>query len=406
MGRPLTIDEIIERFEKANLDENGKPKYIYDKELIAKQYQNKKSIITASCSIHGKFSIMAKYHYRGHGCKECGKIARKEKIKNRFPMAFTSNEERIEKAKSIFGDKYDYTYSDFTDIRKNTKIYCNECKEFFEKSYGKHINARQGCPICFNKNKVHDKESFINIAKKIHGDIYDYSRVIYINSTTDVEIGCKKCGRWFKMNPNHHIRGQGCKICNKEEANKKRQNTTEKFIVEAKKIYGDTNDYSESQCNGNCYQKNIKIKCNSCERIYYKSYRQHIYNREGCPFCTSLSKLEGEIYLFLESHNVEFEIHKRIDWLCIGKNKLTIDFYLPKYNIGIECQGRQHFEIVELFGGEEEFRKVLFRDNIKRELCKLNNLQLLYYSNLHIDYPYFVYEDKEKMLRDIIHFKQ
>ena len=45
---------------------------------------------------------------------------------------------------------------------------------------------------------------------------------------------------------------------------------------------------------------------------------------------------------FLKENNIEFETQKRFKWLG-GK---SLDFYLPKYNIAIECQGLQHFRPV------------------------------------------------------------
>lgn len=59
--------------------------------------------------------------------------------------------------------------------------------------------------------------------------------------------------------------------------------------------------------------------------------------------------------------------------------KLSYDFYLPKQNIAIECQGRQHFEIVNAFGGEQEFKKGLDRDNKKKHLSEKNGVKLIYF---------------------------
>lgn len=46
-----------------------------------------------------------------------------------------------------------------------------------------------------------------------------------------------------------------------------------------------------------------------------------------------------------------------------------MDFYLPDYNVAIECQGIQHFEPVETFGGYEAFEKIIERDRIKKKHC-------------------------------------
>ena len=53
---------------------------------------------------------------------------------------------------------------------------------------------------------------FIEKAKKVHGDKYDYSKVEYVNSHSKVCIICPKHGE-FWQNPNGHLRGHGCPKC-------------------------------------------------------------------------------------------------------------------------------------------------------------------------------------------------
>jgi hypothetical protein len=62
------------------------------------------------------------------------------------------------------------------------------------------------------KYKADTKERFINKAKLIHGDTYDYSLVDYMASNIKVKIICKVHGI-FIQKPSHHKDGQGCPIC-------------------------------------------------------------------------------------------------------------------------------------------------------------------------------------------------
>ena len=60
-----------------------------------------------------------------------------------------------------------------------------------------------------------------------------------------------------------------------------------------------------------------------------------------------------------------------------------MDFYLPDYNIAIECQGEQHYEPIDFAGkGKEWAEKLLIenikRDRIKKEKCKENKVEILY----------------------------
>ena len=61
---------------------------------------------------------------------------------------------------------------------------------------------------------------------------------------------------------------------------------------------------------------------------------------------------------------------------------MSLDFFLPDYNLAIECQGEQHFKPMEYFGGEEEYEKRALLDKIKKSYCEENGIKLLYYSNL------------------------
>lgn len=64
-------------------------------------------------------------------------------------------------------------------------------------------------------------EEFIADARKVHGNKYDYSRVVYIDSRTPVQIVCLKHGV-FQKSPSNHLKGQGCKKCSHEKLSKER----------------------------------------------------------------------------------------------------------------------------------------------------------------------------------------
>lgn len=94
-------------------------------------------------------------------------------------------------------------------------------------------------------------------------------------------------------------------------------------------------------------------------------------------------------------NNIEFVEEKTFEWL-VYKEKMRLDFFLPKYNIAIECQGVQHFKPTDFSGKltEEEtyenFKILQDRDKKKKELCKLNNLKLLYYSDKKYENDVFI----------------
>ena len=58
------------------------------------------------------------------------------------------------------------------------------------------------------------QEEFIQKAKEIHRDKYDYSKVHYINNYTNVCIICPEHGEFWQT-PKSHLKGCECPQCAK-----------------------------------------------------------------------------------------------------------------------------------------------------------------------------------------------
>ena len=56
-----------------------------------------------------------------------------------------------------------------------------------------------------------------------------------------------------------------------------------------------------------------------------------------------------------------------------------MDFFINSLNLVIECQGVQHYSVVDYFGGEEGLKYRIYHDDMKNEYCKKNNIKLIYY---------------------------
>lgn len=83
---------------------------------------------------------------------------------------------------------------------------------------------------------------------------------------------------------------------------------------------------------------------------------------------------------------------------------MYLDFYLPDYNIAIECQGVQHFLDGVFFGSKNsQFKDIKYRDELKFKLCKSHNINLIYYTNINIDFEYLnlIFNDKNNLLEYI-----
>lgn len=357
--------------------ENHGDKYDYSKI----EYIDAHTKVCIICPKHGEFWITPNSHLNGSGCPECG---RNKKM---------TTEAFIKKAKQIHGDKYDYSKVEYINANTKVCIICPIHGEFLV-SPANHLRER-GCHKCRSRKNIvssyeiskpmpikkHTKETFFEKAKKIHGDKYDYSKVNYKNNKTKVCIICPIHGEFWQR-PDHHLHGQGCKKCSDLIRFENKKVYQEDWIKAADELHHHKYDYSKI----NYINANTKV-CIICPKHgeFWQKPASHMQGN-GCPICNE-SVLEREIITFLENENIKYEYRYHTEWL----GNLELDFYLPEYNLAIECQGLQHFEPIEHFGGIERFVKQIENDKLKMEKCCEQKIKLLYFSNLK----------KEKMITNL-----
>ena len=138
----------------------------------------------------------------------------------------------------------------------------------------------QSCPICSNNIKS-TTEKFIKRSKEVHGDKYDYSKVDYKNSRDKVTIICHTHGE-FEQVPYVHLTGCGCPDCRNNI-----QLTTESFISKAQEIHGDLYDYSKVDYKN--YTTKVTVICPK-HGEFEQNPCNHLQGR-GCPRCGSSMKL-------------------------------------------------------------------------------------------------------------------
>ncbi len=280
---------------------------------------------------------------------------------------FLTTNEFVNRAKIAHGNKYDYSLVDYDDSKTKIKIICSEHGIFEQKPYS-HIQG-QGCILCSGINKKTTKE-FIESAKKIHGEKFNYDSVVYINSKTKVKILCTEHG-FFEQVASDHILGFGCAKCGKVC-----KLNTEEFIDKSKAVHGDKYDYSKVDYK-NMHTK-VKIICKK-HGLFTQVPHNHL-RFAGCPKCNK-SKGEKIISWFLDKQNINYIEQKRFS-NCKKQIPLPFDFYLPDKNTCIEFHGIQHYGPIKHMGGEKGFKKRQENDLIKRNFCKENNIKLFEISYL------------------------
>ena len=352
------------------------------------KYEGSKKPIVLSCPIHGEFKVRIDHIRQKIGKELCPYCAKEKERHEKFV-------EFVKKANEAHNGKYAYHEEHFTNMSVKTIITCPIHGDF-EQVPTNHYLAKQGCPKCADERKLgrykYTREEIIEMCKQTHGDKYIYDDIIFQGMKGKMlNIKCPKHG-YFDQVAYDHIKGFGCEKCKFEGQTM----TKEEFIKRATEIH---NGYYKYDADKIIYVNN-HIKVPIICPIHGEFWQRPSYHLMGggCDKCRK-SKLEQSISNMLTENKIEFINGKNFDWL----GRLELDFYLTKENVAIECQGEQHFKEIEYFSsdGEDSFEKRLKRDERKRILCEENGIKLLYYSNLGIDYPYQVYEDKEELLKEI-----
>lgn len=171
-----------------------------------------------------------------------------------------------------------------------------------------------------------------------------------------------------------------------------KKKSLEEAIKDFKHVHGSKYDYSNVEYNGT--HNKVCIICTK-HGEYWQTPQKHLMGR-GCPKCNT-SKLEQTIKNLLKENNIAFEEQKHFKWL----GKQSLDFYLPKQRIAIECQGIQHFEERKYFGGFIGLKNTIKRDKHKLELCIANNVKIIYYANYYYNFPYNVITNTVELLKEI-----
>lgn len=317
-------------------------------------------------------------------------------------MRRKTTEQFVQEAKVIHGDKYNYDLVEYQGNKIKVKIWCNKCHKLFYQTPDTHLH-NHGCPFCVGQNKT--TESFVEEAKQIHGNKYNYDQVEYINEDTPIKIWCNTCGKFFYQTPRHHLKKCGCQKCANKNRAIRQSLTVDGFINKSKNIHGNKYDYTYvdyknsytkvkilcKKCNiifeqlpihhmrgsgcPNCFynerkktqeefikesigiygdkysydfvnyinnRTKVKIFCNNCKKFFIHTPDYHLH-KGGCPYCSPKSKGEETIRKILENNNINFVEQKKFQ-NCRDKNPLPFDFYLPDYNLCIEYQGEQHYK--------------------------------------------------------------
>lgn len=209
MGKQKSVNQSlgIDQFIRRSKEIHGDTTYGYDRVV----YVNNETKVDIYCFKHKRYfpQTPAKHLCMEQGCPDCANGKRAESLR-------LTQEEFLERAITVHGDKYSYETTIYIDMSESVEIYCKECKYHFWQNAKDHLDNK-GCSEC-GKKRIGDarrltNEEFIRRAQLLHGDSYGYDRVVYEGIFEDVEIFCGKCQRYFWQSAQVHLMGCGCSFC-------------------------------------------------------------------------------------------------------------------------------------------------------------------------------------------------
>lgn len=353
-GKPkLTTEIFINRAKQKHGD-----KYDYSKV----EYVNNHEKVCIICPEHGEFWQTPNNHMKGINCPKCGTALGASKVSS-------NKSEFINKARMIHGDKYDYSKVEYINNKTKVCIICPKHGEFWQAPTN-HLYG-YGCVSCGHETAAEKQTSnidvFVQKAKKVHGDKYDYSKVKYVKKNMPVCIICPEHGEFY-MRTDNHLSGQNCPKCARISQIDKASLSLFDFIDKAKCVHKNKYDYSLVNYINN--HTKVKIICPE-HGVFEQTPMSHLAGN-GCAQCSS-SKGEKRISDILDAKLINYMREKTIKYRDGSYGRL--DFLL--IHRCIEYDGEQHFRSNDYFGGIEYLKHITECDNRKNNYCKENQLPLL-----------------------------
>ena len=359
-----TKEEFVERARAVHGD-----KYNYDDSVYTGS-ASKLDIFCNACQT--TFTQAAHHHLEGCGCRACGLKVAISKFKPSVP---NTQEQFLEKAHTLHGDKYDYSMSNYQKSNIKINIRCKVHDTVFSQTPASHFAGR-GCPTCGQKKRNDSTRkslsTFLEEAQKAHPEgAFDYAMVTeYVAAHTKVCIKCNTCQTIFYQEANSHVQGFGCKQCRSDKISLAKTLPVENFLEKAKKIHGDKYDYSLITYSNR--KQKVAIICNICGNTFEQKPQVHINGYSGCSVC--ILKTQNKVFEYIQScvsFPVLFEASLSLLHITYKNDKRKrYDIAIrvsPTYYVIVEVDGLQHLEPIPFFKSDPVKQRAL--DAVKMDLA-------------------------------------
>jgi DNA-directed RNA polymerase subunit RPC12/RpoP len=242
---------------------------------------------------------------------------------------------------------------------------CTNCCHSYENSFAYYIQQELKEPL----NKYWDwDENELNpyyISKQSHNKIWiKCDRIDYHED--------------YYVSPAKFHRGDRCPCCSTHHGKVHPKDSFGALYVEKAKYWSTKNKKSPYEVTPYSCEK-YKFICEKCGKEFERDLEHLNRNDLGvvCINCNS-SVLEKNTSKVLDEYNIEY--HREYSYPNlngVGNKLLRFDFYLPDYNLLIECQGIQHESWQKTWTSKDKFERQLEHDRRKKEYTKQNNINLL-----------------------------
>lgn len=355
------------------LEKRLKEKYPNEKLKVLKYTKMKDKAEVQCLSCNQIYNIKAENYLSKNKvsvCKKCGQpIVQKNKYQEKINLKYP---------------KENILIVEFNGVKGPLKVKCLNCNTIVEYEYGQNIlleHKERICPHCFSNKKNAMENTIKNFKLWIENNnlnFKDFSFPSVIKSDTLIESKCVFCGQVNKKTIYDYMRNRGC-LCGAAYVFSTKEDM-QKNIGEDYEVI----DFSKEN-------NHALIKHKSCGFVYKTNLEKMV-----CPKCKG-SKGEQKIRHFLKKNNIAFVEQYGVE---IEGHHLRVDFYLPSYKIYIEFQGKQHYEKIEFFGGEQRFKKQTYNDNLKRQFLGDSLLEIKYDENIEEKINSFLVKFNEQVTKN------
>ena len=218
---------------------------------------------------------------------------------------------------------------------------------------------------------------------------YNIDKINDLNN--ELLINCEYCNQKYNTTYQKFLFGDHCGICIKKIIKNKDINKIKELSFN--NHFNNINILNTDEITG--IHARVSLHCNKCNKTFKQSIFKHLKGYT-CPICKE-SHGEKIIRYFLIRNNLLFETNKKFD-NCKNIKNLSYDFFIPKYNLLVEYDGKQHFYSIDKWGGDKRLKKQVENDNKKNEYAQKNGFNIIRISKYHTKTHITIYDFFKKII--------